>query len=167
MRRRLLLSTLGVVAVAILVLGLPLLIVTVRLISDVANNDLLRETQAVQAYVEDRIGPGEISPRRLARLVPAGQQVKVTLHSGTVVSSGPHLGKDVLVQSVSVREGGRVQVARPVAGVRQEQLRAGLLVLGLALVSAATAAGVAVLSARRLSGPLLDVADRRRTARRR
>ena len=160
MRRRLLLSTLGVVAVAILVLGLPLLIVTVRLISDVANTDLLRETQAVQAYVEDRIGPGEISPRRLARLVPAGQQVKVTLHSGTVVSSGPHLGKDVLVQSVSAREGGRVQVARPVAGVRQEQLRAGLLVLGLALISAATAAGVAVLSARRLSGPLLDVADR-------
>ena len=42
MRRRLLLSSFGIVIVAVLVLGLPLLVVTVRLIDDTAHNDACR-----------------------------------------------------------------------------------------------------------------------------
>lgn len=160
MRRRLLLSTLGVVAVAILVLGLPLLVVTVRLISDVARNDLLRQAQTVQAYVEDRLERPGPSPQQLVRLVPTGQQVRVLLPSGRTVTAGPDPGRHALTQTVEIREGGAVRVARPIGGLHSDQLRAGLIVAVLALLSAAAAAGVAVVVGRRLSDPFLQVADR-------
>lgn len=160
MRRRLLLSTLGVVAVAVLVLGVPLLVVTVRLISNVARNDLLRETQSVQTYVEDRINRGPPSSRQLARFVQPGQQVRLRLPSGHRIVAGPDPGGHPLVQSAAVRGGGRVTVERPIGGLHADQWRAGLLVAALALLSAAVAAGVAMLSAKRLSEPLLAVAGR-------
>jgi signal transduction histidine kinase len=159
-RRRLLLSTLGVALVAILALGLPLLLVTVRLISDGARNDLLRQAQSVQAYVEDRIADGQLTPSRLGRLVPASQRIEVTLPNGSTLSSGPPVRGGALVQTVLLREGGKVTVQRPISELHSDQLRAGLVVAVLALLSAAVAAAVAMFSARRLSGPLLVVADR-------
>jgi signal transduction histidine kinase len=159
-RRRLLLSTLGVALVAILALGLPLLLVTARLIADAARNDLLRQAQSVQAYVEDRLTDGQLQARRLAHLVPPTQQVVVRLPGGKTLKAGPAPGHGPLVQSVSIRDGGRVTVLRPIRELHSDELRAGLVVAVLALLSAAVAAAVAMFSARRLSGPLLAVADR-------
>lgn len=160
MRRRLLLSSLGIVIVAVLVLGLPLLVVTVRLIDDSARNDLLREVQTVSAYVEDRLGSGDFGAQRLDRLVPSGEEVRVVTPQGAVVTAGPDLHDNSFQATEQLRGGGRVSVIRPAGDVRSQQLRAGLLVGGLVLVSALVAAAVSVFSARRLTDPLLDVADR-------
>lgn len=160
MRRRMLLSTLGVALVAILVLGLPLLVVTVRLISDAARNNLLRETQNVQTYVDEQLLEGHSIRPGLDRLVPGDQRVTVRLTSGQVIREGSDPGRHPLRQQVKLRGGGSISIARPIGPVHADQLRAGLLVGVLALVSAAIAAGVAMFSARRLSDPLLDVADR-------
>ncbi|HVX45119.1 MAG TPA: hypothetical protein VHC49_14615, partial [Mycobacteriales bacterium] len=160
MRRRMLLSTLGVAVVAILVLGLPLLVVTVRLISDAARNNLLRETQNVQTYVDEQLLEGHSIRPGLDRLVPGDQRVTVRLTAGPVIQEGPDPGRHPLQQQVKLRGGGSISIARPIGPVHADQLRAGLLVGVLALVSAAIAAAVAMFSARRLSDPLLDVADR-------
>ena len=60
MRRRLLAATLAVVAVSVFSLGLPLLVVTVRLVADSARTELLRQVQTVAAVVED---PGDTASR--------------------------------------------------------------------------------------------------------
>jgi len=153
---------LGVALVAILVLGLPLLFVTVRLIGNIARNDLLRETQTVQSYVEDRLATvnGDESRIRLTQLVPASQRIVVRLPSKNILVEGPDPGKDALTQTVALPDGGSVSVSRPIGHLRADQLRASLVVMVLALISAAVAAFVAVLTARRLSGPSLAMAAR-------
>lgn len=160
MRRRLLLSSFGIVIVAVLVLGLPLLVVTVRLIDDTAHNDLLREVQTVSAYVEDRLDSNELVAPRLDRLVPAGEEVQVITARGRVLSAGPHLTDQTFQATEPLNGGGQVRVIRSAEDVRSQQLRAGMLVGALVLLSALVAAGVSVFSARRLTDPLLDVADR-------
>jgi signal transduction histidine kinase len=158
-RRRLLLSTLGVAAVAVLALGVPLLVVTLRLIDDASRNDLLREVQTVAAYVEDRLGTDDLDASRLRRLVPAGQQVRVELPDGRVLVAGPDLDTPYMAVA-PIRNGGQVSVSRPRAEVRSRQAQA-VVVVGLAvLVSMGVAAVVAVFSARRLAVPLLSVAGR-------
>jgi signal transduction histidine kinase len=159
-RRRLLMSSLGIVIVAVLVLGLPLLVVTVRLIDDSARNDVLREVQSVSAYVEERLATGDFTAQRLDRLVPSGEEIHVVMPNGGVITAGPDLADHSYEASETLRGGGTVSVIRPAGDVRSQQLRAGLLVGGLVLVSALVAAAVSVFSARRLTGPLLDVADR-------
>jgi signal transduction histidine kinase len=159
MRRRLLLSTLGVAAVAVLTLGVPLILVTLRLIDDASRNDLLREVQTVAAYVEDRLDSGDLEAGRLARLVPPGQRVRVDLPDGRVLLAGPALDRPYTA-TAPIRAGGTVSVARPASEIDSRKLRAGVAVgLGI-LASMAVAAVVAVFSARRLAVPLLDVADR-------
>ncbi len=133
MRRRLLSATLAVVAVSVLSLGLPLLLVTVRLIADSARTELLRQVQTVSVVVEDSPGPPAVE--QLTRLVPAGEQVRVTLPDGTVLRAGPDPGTD------------------PYAAV-------GLAVAAGMAGSGLLAAVAAVLVARRLAEPLRDVADR-------
>lgn len=160
MRRRMLLSTLGVAVVAILVLGLPLLFVTAKLISDAARNTLLRETQNVQSYVDAQLVENRPIRPGLDRLVPTDQQVTVRLTRGPTIVEGPDPGPHPLRQQVKLRSGGSISIARPSGPVRSDQLRAGLFVGALALISATIAAAVAMFTARRLSDPLLDVADR-------
>lgn len=160
MRRRLLMSSFGIVIVAVLVLGLPLLVVTVRLIDDTAHNDLLREVQTVSAYVEDRFAAGQLVEPRLDRLVPAGEEVRVVTADGTVLSAGPRLTDRTFQATEQLSGGGQVSVIRSAREVHAQQLSAGILVAALVLLSALVAAGVSVFSARRLTDPLLDVAAR-------
>jgi signal transduction histidine kinase len=158
-RRRLLLSTLGVAAVAVLALGLPLLMVTLRLIDDASHNDLLREVQTVAAYVEDRLDTDDLDAGRLGRLVPPDQWVRVDLPDGRVLIAGSHLDRPYEA-TAPIRDGGRVSVALPAGDVASRKLRASIAI-GLGIVASMTvAAVVAVFSARQLAVPLLAVADR-------
>jgi signal transduction histidine kinase len=159
MRRRLLLSTLGVAAVAVLTLGIPLLVVTLRLIDDASHNDLLREVQTVAAYVEDRLDSKDLDATRLGRLVPSDQWVRVDLPDGRVILAGSRLERPYEA-TAPIRGGGRVSVAVPAAEVSSRKLGAGIAV-GLGIVaSMVVAAVVAVFSARQLAIPMLAVADR-------
>jgi signal transduction histidine kinase len=159
MLRRLLLSTLGVAAVAVLALGLPLLMVTLRLIDDASHNDLLREVQMVAAYVEDRLDTDDLDAGRLARQVPPDQWVRVDLPDGRVLVAGSHLDRPYEA-TAPIRDGGKVSVAVPAGEVASRKLRASIAIgLGI-LASMTVAAVVAVFSARQLAVPLLAVANR-------
>jgi len=159
MRRRLLAATLAVVGVAVFSLGLPLLVVTLRLVADNARTELLRQVQTVAAVVED--GSGTVPTEdRLTRLVPPGEQVRVTLADGTEVVAGPDPGPGPYAARAPLPGGGTVAVTRPAADVRDRQWQAGFAVVGGMAGSGLLAAVVAVLLARRLTDPLRDVAAR-------
>jgi signal transduction histidine kinase len=157
-RRRLLAATLAVVGVAVFSLGLPLLVVTVRLVADSTRTELLRQVQTVAAVVED----GSTLPEedRLTRLVPPGEQITVRLADGHSVIAGPDPGPSPYSASAPLSGGGRVEVARPGADVRERQWRVGFAVVAGMAGSALLAAVVAVLLARRLTDPLRDVTAR-------
>jgi signal transduction histidine kinase len=158
-RRRLLAATLAVVAVSVFSLGLPLLVVTVRLIADNARTELLRQVQTVAAVVEDPAN-GEPTADRLTRLVPPGEQVTVRNSDGKTVAAGPNLGDTPYTASAPVPGGGEVTVARSAGDVRGRQFRVGFAVVAGMAGSAVLAAIAAVLLARRLAEPLSDVAAR-------
>src|SRR5215207_1872238 len=158
MRRRLLWATLAVVAVSVLALGLPLLVVTVRLVADGARTELLRQAQTVAVAAED---PGSgLTEVRLSRLVPPGEQVRAALPGGRVLVAGPDPGPDPYEASSALPGGGTVTVSRPAAEVRARQWRAGLGVASGMAAATLLAALVAMLLARRLADPLREVADR-------
>jgi signal transduction histidine kinase len=159
-RRRLVRSTLGVVAVAILALGLPLVFVSLKLIRDGARTELLREAQTVQGYVEDRVQTHRPVDDRLTDLVPSSDRVTVSLPGKAPIIVGAREPSDALAQTIQLGPGGTVRVERSAGPVHNQQVRVGLLIGVVALTAAAVAAGVALLSARRLSVPLLDVASR-------
>lgn len=158
MRRRLLAATLAVVGVAVFSLGLPLLVVTVRLVADGTRTELLRQVQTVAAVVED--GSTLPAEERLTRLVPPGEQITVRLADGHAVVAGPDPGPSPYSARAPLPGGGSVEVARPVGDVRERQWRAGFAVVAGMAGSALLAAVVAVLLARRLTDPLSYVSAR-------
>jgi signal transduction histidine kinase len=158
-RRRLLAATLAVVAVSVFSLGLPLLVVTVRLVADNARTELLRQVQTVAAVVEDPDG-GTPDTDRLTRLVPPGEQVTVRSADGQTTTAGPDPGPSPYSAEAPLPGGGKVEVARPAGDVRGRQYRFGFGVVAGMAGSALLAAIAAVLLARRLAEPLRDVAGR-------
>src|SRR5215204_1157726 len=146
MRRRLLAATLAVVAVSV---------VSVRLVSDNARTELLRQVQTVAAVVEDPVGTGP-TPDRLNRLVPPGEQVTVVGADGTSMTAGAEPGAGAYTASAPLPGGGSVSVARPARDIRGRQWRAGFAVVAGMAGSALLAAVAAVLMARRLAEPLRD-----------
>jgi signal transduction histidine kinase len=156
-RRRLLAATLAVVAVSVFSLGLPLLVVTIRLVADNARTELLRQVQTVAAVVEDPAGP---TPERLTRLVPPGEQVTVVTAAGARSTAGPDPGPGAYRAVAPLPGGGTVSVSRPADDVRGRQWRVGFAVVAGMAGSALLAALAAVLVARRLTEPLQDVAAR-------
>lgn len=159
MRRRLLAATLAVVAVSVFSLGLPLLVVTLRLVADNARTELLRQVQTIASVVEDPAGGGPTT-ERLTRLVPPGEQVTVVQPDGARASAGADPGKGAYQASAPLPGGGSVSVARPAGDVRARQWRVGFAVVAGMAGSALLAALAAVLVARRLTEPLSDVAAR-------
>ena len=159
-RRRLLAATLAVVAVSVFSLGLPLLVVTVRLVADSARTELLRQVQTVAAVVEDPTASGAPTAERLTRLVPPGEQVTVRRPTAGRPPPVPTRAPSPYSAQAPLPGGGEVQVARPAGDVRGRQYRFGFGVVAGMAGSAVLAAIAAVLLARRLAEPLRDVAGR-------
>ena len=61
MRRRLLISTLGVALVAVLLLGIPLGIVATKLIRDEAQKRMTREAAQIAAVSDSRVAAGRLT----------------------------------------------------------------------------------------------------------
>lgn len=149
------------VIVAILVLGLPLLFVSFRLISEGARTELLHEAQAIQPYVETRLARGEpIRVEVVRRLVPLSDRIVIARGKAALVRTGPATGSHPLTQTLTVSSGAKISVSRAGDEVRSQQLRIGVLIGLVAVLAAAVAAAVATVSARRLTVPILDLADR-------
>ncbi|MEU4828019.1 ATP-binding protein [Actinomadura citrea] len=158
MRRRLLLSTLAVAVVALLLLGIPLAYAAHKLVYEEAGRSLDREASSIAGGVGYSLEARQpVTPAVLAREYP-GRHVSITLPDGRTLTAGPQRRGRVL-SSTAVHGRVRVRVSRPEAQVRDAALRLLLLVGSLALLGVAVTVCLAMVQARRLTLPLVDLAE--------
>lgn len=158
MRRRILQSTVLVVALTGLVLGVPLGLATWRLVEDFTRADLLVRLEGVVAVFAGRQVPPDLRTVRLA--VPPDGQLVVASPSIGRSTLGPDPGPGAVVETLPMGQRGEASLAVPGEQVLQQQLQTTALVAFLVVLSVGVGATVATVTARRLAGPLQDVADR-------
>lgn len=158
MRRRLLLSTLAVAVVAILSLGIPLAYAAHKLVYEEAGRSLDREASSIADGVGfDMEMRRPVNPAPIAREYP-GRHISIVLPDGRSLAAGPPRRGPVLT-SAQMHGAVRVRVSRPEAEVRADALRLMLLIGSLALLGVAVTVGLAMVQARKLTLPLVDLAE--------
>jgi signal transduction histidine kinase len=163
-RWRILQSTLIAVAITGLVLGGPLAFASWRLVEHATRAYLLARLAQVVVQLDGQSSAAPLDPSAglgsIARALPPGGQLVVdspgTGHS--VIGADP--GPGAVVESLALGQRGTVRLAIPGGGMRSDQVQAVALVALLVGLSVGIGAAVATVTARRLAGPLEDVADR-------
>jgi signal transduction histidine kinase len=159
-RRRILLSTLLVVAITVTVLGGPLAFTTWRLVEDFTRADMTSRLRQVVATLDSQIsGDGQVALERVQIAVPPGGSLVVRTPRGVstlgVVDPGTTIS-----EALPFGLNGSAVISEPIAEMRGRQLQATALVLAAVLLSIGVGALVATLTARRLADPLQQVASR-------
>lgn len=158
MRRRILQSTLLVVALTALVLGGPLALTTWQLVDDFDRARLTASLEQVAARLD---GPGtEVDLVGIELAVPADGRLILQLDGRPPMTIGEDVGPDPVSESLPFGPGGLITMEEPRAVLLGQQVQVTLAVLLLVVLSIATGTVVATLTARRLALPLRDVADR-------
>ncbi|TQM42672.1 ATP-binding protein [Pseudonocardia cypriaca] len=158
MRRRILQSTLLVVAITALVLGGPLAITTWRLVEDIHRADLLSRLEQVAARLD--IAGATIDRAAIELAVPAGGRLVLQRAGEPDQVVGAEVGDDPVSESLPFAPGDVLVMQEPLQLMRTEQLQVTAVVLLLVVLSVGTGAVVATVTARRLAEPLRGVADR-------
>ncbi|MDN3355459.1 ATP-binding protein [Actinomadura sp. DC4] len=161
MRRRLLLSTLAVAVVAVLLLGIPLAYSTERLIYDEAQQQVEREAATVVAGVNLREEMRQsITGDQISKEFP-GRYIVVTMADGTQITAGkaPAKGDHVITKMAANDRGLHVQVSRDAADVEADAVRTFLLIGSLVVLGVGVAVALAMVQARKLTLPLIDLAE--------
>lgn len=160
MRRRLLLSTLAVAVVSVLLLGIPLAYSTERLLYDEAQQQVEREAASVVAGVNLRQETRQsVTGDDIAKEFP-GRYIVVTLADGSVIRGGEAPAKgDHVITKAADEHGIRAQVSRDAADVEADVVRTFLLIGGLVVLGVGVAVGLAMVQARKLTLPLIDLAE--------
>lgn len=161
MRRRLLLSTLLVAVVAVLLLGVPLAVVGTRLIEEQANEQVRLDAERLAASVDDLLREGRpVSVQRLNQIVrPERHAVVLPPNRASPVEAGDRLSGETIQATVNSEEGAEVTLFEPRAPVDEQVRRAELFIAAAALLAVGAAVGLALLQARRLGGPLVELAE--------
>ncbi len=159
MRSRLLSSTLTVVLVVVALLGVPLGVVQARSIEGRARDHLQVESQqlvfTVGLWLENRM---PVEPQGLARQLRPDQYAVVRVPGQPPISVGvPPRGGDVLVVRATGTHGETVELVQGRDDIEREIQAFWSLVLAVSLFAIASAAGLALLQARRITGPLVDL----------
>ena len=161
MRRRVLVSILLVIATTVLALGLPLAIVSWRLVDDLLHEELSSRLQSMELSLADGdAGPVSIDLATLRVGIPADGTLTIRDPGGATRFTGAPPSADSYAESVVLPGGGRLELSVPMAKLRTQRWRALLLVAAAVLLSVLVATGVALVLARRLSTPLSDLARR-------
>ncbi|HKR49781.1 MAG TPA: ATP-binding protein [Pseudonocardiaceae bacterium] len=162
MRWRILQSTLIVVAITGLVLGVPLAFACWWLVEDLTRADLLTRLEQVVSQLDDQssLTPRPADLRAVELALPPGGQLVVEspLIGRSVLGADP--GPGAVVESLPLGQRGTARLAVPSGAMRRDQLRVVALVGVLVALSVRVGAAIATGTARRLAGPLRDVADR-------
>ncbi|MEU7818082.1 ATP-binding protein [Pseudonocardia sp. NPDC049154] len=160
MRRRILLSTLFVVAVTALVLGGPLAFTTWRLVDDFTRAELIQRLEQIDDRLDDKPPGTPLDSAAIALAVPAGGELVVDIPGVPVQRVGTVESPDILSESLPFGQGGTITLSEPISVMRTQQLQVVVIVMLLVVLSVGTGAVVATVTARRLAEPLLDVAER-------
>src|SRR5664279_523935 len=160
MRRRVLISTLLVIAATVLTLGVPLSIVSWRVVDDLIHRDLAGKLETIAESIANQSGSSEIDPGQLEASVPAGGRLDIRMAGRIDQSIGAPQGDQVDTVQLAMAGGGSLRLSVPAAYLRTEQWWALALVALAVLLSVVVGTGVALLTAGRLVTPLTDVARR-------
>src|SRR5690606_28061640 len=166
MRRRMLFSTLVVTVIAVLLLGLPLGALVYRSAYEDAGRTLQQEAEVIAAdaaaQVENEGGINrahfaEVYPERLIELQPRGaaQPIRVGGWDYDPDSDDPRPTLDAHTTSP---DGIYVRVWRSSGHVQESVFNAWMGIASLSLLAIGVAVGLAILQARRLTLPLVDLA---------
>jgi len=156
-RRRILQSTVLVVTITGLVLGVPLGFTTWRLVEDFTRAGLLARLEQVVATLDGQPLTADLSAVALA-LPPQGRLVVDSPRGRKAL--GPDPGEGAVSEALPMAARGRVTLAVPGDQMRRTQRQVTAVVALLVVLSIATGATVATVTAGRLAGPLQDVAER-------
>ena len=161
MRRRVLTSILLVIGAMVLTLGVPLAIVSWRLVDDIIHQELASRLNAIASSITAQAAEsGTYDLHRLEVAVPENGRLVIRIAGSIDQTLGDPINGAVISEQLVMPGGGLLRLSVPVEAVRTEQLGA-LLLVGLAvLLSIVVGAVVAIYTARRLATPLSDVARR-------
>jgi len=160
MRRRVLISILLVIAATVLTLGVPLSIVSWRVVDDLMRNDLNSRLESIAASIANQSSSSAIDLGQLEAAVPPGGRLDITMAGRIDQSIGTTPSNQVYSEQLAMAGGGNLRLSVPESYLRAEQWKAIALVALAVLLAVVVGAGVAVLTARRLTTPLTDVARR-------
>lgn len=169
MRRRILQSTLGVVILTALLLGVPLIYTAWLWVEDLARSDLQNRLDRMAGAIIDQEGPdglvtGELNTDALVLLTPKDGRLVAVYPTSEGNSSRIDIGvQDVpspIVESLAMGSSGSLRLEVPSGAMRTQQRQAVGAVGFLVLISIVVGTAVAVLTAKRLADPLSDVAKR-------
>ena len=163
MRRRLVLSTLTAVLLAVFLLGVPLAIAGDLLLVDQSRHDVQQRARTLALSVDHQIARHEtVDQATLAEALGGplrGHVLGARVHSpvgdwrvGTIPTGPAYVGEAATTHGVLVR----VSVARD--DVRLDMLRAGGVVFAISVVAVAAAVALGLVQARRLSRPMVQLA---------
>ena len=155
MRRRLLVSTL---AVAVLLLGLPLAFVISRLQVSEASQQVRRDAATLARSLQTRVNDGQApDAAQVGRSLPDRYVIIKQYSAGrTVIGKQPPAGDTIRAESVTRDFSVTVEADDSTVGGRVA--RALLLISALALLAVGVAVALAILQARRLTRPLEELA---------
>ncbi len=160
MRRRVLLSILLVIAATVLTLGVPLSIISWRVVDDLMHRDLATRLESVAASIANQAASSDIDLGQLATAVPPGGRLDIRMAGRIDQSIGAPPGEQTYSEQLVMAGGGLLRLSVPQEYLRNEQLTALALVAAAIGLSVVVGTGVALLTARRLVTPLTDVARR-------
>lgn len=161
MRRRILQSTLIVVTIMGLVLGVPLAFTTWRLVEDVTRAELTGTLEQIAARLDQPGAIAALDASQVELALPAGGRLVVEQNGREVLAVGPESDPGAsVVETLPFAPGGMLTISEPNSTLRTQQLQVTLVVLLLVVLSVAAGTSVAIWTARRLAEPLSDVADR-------
>ncbi|GLU49591.1 sensor histidine kinase [Nocardiopsis ansamitocini] len=165
MRRRMLFSTLVVAIIAVMLLGLPLGALTYQQVYNDNAEQLRREAELIVTEADSQLeSDGTIDPAYFAATYPE-RYLEITPRNGETVQTGgwhynpraPEATTALSSETVSAR-GTRVIVWRGTERVRENIISAWVGIASLSLLAIGVAVGLAMLQARRLTLPLVDLA---------
>lgn len=161
MRRRILTSILVVITATVLTLGIPLSVVSWRLVADLMRQDLADRLESISEIISSQAAEGE-EPNlyRLVAAVPAQGRLLIRMSGHPDQIIGESVPGSTITEKLTFLGGGELRLSVPVDSVRSGQYEALALVGAAVLLSIIVGTVVAVLTTRRLANPLTDVARR-------
>jgi signal transduction histidine kinase len=158
-RRRLLASTVAVAVATVLLLGVPLGYLGYKLVKNQERDRNVRAAQTLAAAVNER-DPATVNDAKalLTRLAPAGKKVTLRLPGQADLVVGNQASSERLAASAPTEHDGTLTVSGGDADVRERTLTGWLVIAGLGALAIGAAIVMALLQARRLARPLVDLA---------
>lgn len=159
MRRRIVLSVAFVALVVAGLLAVPLAVVSGRYLEADHRDRLQADAQRVVRYVDGVLASGAtLDPEVIREQVREDRRVVVELAKGQRITVGGEASAGELTETIVGDSGARVRLSQPRTLLEQEQTRVRLGIGGLAVLAVLVALGVAILQARRVSRPLVELA---------